>query len=125
MTEQRHELALRRQPVEVARARRHIAQVFNDVDTDTRETLQVLTSEVVTNAIRHGGDDIVLSTILTSGEARIEVLDTSPETPQLGSPTSDAESGRGLVLLDALARAWGVRRVPGRSGKVVWFTLPV
>ena len=125
MTDPWHELALLSQPVEVARARRYVAEVFQSLDSDARATLQVLTSEVVTNAINHGGDDIVLRASLEPGEARVEVLDTSPRVPRLGSADLDAESGRGLLLLEALSRAWGVRRLPGEPGKAVWFTLRV
>ena len=125
MTEERHELSLRPQPVEVARARRHVAEVFDDVDDDTRSTLQVLTSEVVTNAIAHAGGDIVLCATRSPGKAHVEVRDISSQEPLLGLPDTDAEHGRGLLLLDALAAAWGVRPLPGRRGKAVWFTLPV
>ena len=124
MTE-RHELALHRHPTEVARARRHVAQVFHDIDDEARSTLQILTSEVVTNAIAHGRGDIMLWASRAVHEARVEVLDGSPEAPRPMSPAEDAESGRGLFLLEALSSAWGVRPIPGRSGKSVWFTLQV
>ena len=123
MTQQRHELSLQRQPVEVGRARRHVAQVFADVHEDARSTLQMLTSEIVTNAIAHGEGEIVLRTSRAHGEARIEVLDDSARAPQLGAAAADAEGGRGLMLVEALSSAWGVRRIPGRTGKSVWFTL--
>ena len=125
MTQQRHELSLRRQPVEVARARRHVAQMFADVPADARSTLQVLTSEIVTNAIAHGEGEIVLRTSRTPGEARVEVLDGSAQPPQLGCAAVDAEGGRGLMLVEALSTAWGVRRAQGRDGKAVWFTVQV
>lgn len=125
MAEQRHELALRRQPTEVARARRHVGEVFRDVDGDTRSALQMLTSEVVTNAIAHGRGDIVLWASRAADEARVEVLDGAAEGPRPMMPAEDAESGRGLLLLEALSSAWGVRRVPGRTGKSVWFTMRV
>ena len=125
MTQQRHELSLRRQPVEVARARRHVAQVFADVHEDARSTLQVLTSEIVTNAIAHGEGEIVLRTSRAPGEARVEVLDDSAQPPQLGSAAVDAEGGRGLMLVEALSTAWGVRRAQGSDGKAVWFTVQV
>lgn len=125
MTQQRHDFSIQPRSVEVARARRHVAEVFHDLDGDVRSTLQVLTSELVTNAIAHGAGDIVLRTSRASGEARVEVLDESPQAPRVGTPTDDAESGRGLLLLDALASAWGVHPLSGRPGKSVWFTLQV
>ena len=125
MTHERHELSLRPQPVEVARARRHVAEVFHDVDDEVRSTLQVLTSEVVTNAIAHGGGEIVLRTSRVAGEAHVEVLDGSAQEPRLGSAEPDAEGGRGLMLVEALASAWGVRRPADRGGKAVWFTVRV
>lgn len=125
MTQQRHELSLQRRPIEVARARRHVAQVFADVHEDARSTLQILTSEIVTNAIAYGEGEIVLRTSRAPGEARIEVLDDSAGAPRLGTAATDAEGGRGLLLVDALSTAWGVRRVPGQPGKWVWFTLGI
>jgi hypothetical protein len=51
----------------------------------------------------------------------VEVLDESSSVPVLATSRNDPRSGRGLVIVDALASRWGYR--PSQSGKSVWFTL--
>lgn len=51
----------------------------------------------------------------------IEVWDAEPTKPMLALPSEDDESGRGLVLVEALTRRWGA--YPARGGKVVWAEL--
>ncbi|MDQ1724204.1 MAG: hypothetical protein QOG52_1232 [Frankiaceae bacterium] len=83
----------------------------------------LLTSEVVTNAIRHAPIGDVRVHVRRSGEvAYIEVADNDPRLPQLHRSTADEEGGRGLFLIDALSMRWGAR-LEGR-GKVVWFAIP-
>ena len=54
---------------------------------------------------------------------RIEVGDLSDRVPCRREPGPEDEGGRGLALLDAMAAAWGVE--PSRSGKTVWYELPL
>jgi hypothetical protein len=51
----------------------------------------------------------------------IEVHDFDVRLPRMAGPDSSAETGRGLVLVDALAKRWGAR--PTADGKVVWVEL--
>ncbi|MGH9225837.1 MAG: ATP-binding protein [Acidimicrobiales bacterium] len=83
---------------------------------------ELLTSEIVTNAIIHAVSGPVLVVRITRGRVRIEVQDTSPAVPvrQFAGPM--ASSGRGMAIVDELARDWGVEHVP--QGKRVWFELP-
>lgn len=81
----------------------------------------LLTSELVTNAVRHAKTPCIVEVRLEDGELRVAVEDhntTLPEKDQAG-PTS--LTGRGLVLVDSLARRWGAELING--GKVVWFAL--
>lgn len=87
------------------------------------ETVLLLTSEVVTNAVVHGGPhkrgaEIQVRVEHFDGRIRVEVADASEALPVLGA-NSQLESGRGLVLVDILANLWGV--TPTDSGKIVWF----
>ena len=86
------------------------------------DTVELLTSEVVTNAIVHAASGPVLLVRISRGRVRIEVQDTSPAVPvrQYAGPL--ASSGRGMAIVDELARDWGVEHVP--QGKRVWFELP-
>lgn len=88
------------------------------------ETAVLFVSELVTNAVRHactGGSTLVLRLEAAGTSLRIEVHDTDPQWPQLGSPTGLDESGFGFVIVDALANKWGVSETD--TGKAVWAEL--
>ncbi|MEU3462084.1 ATP-binding protein [Streptomyces sp. NPDC006733] len=87
---------------------------------------ELLTSELVTNALQHTGEGAVLTATLSGGPAhrlRVEVHDHTARRPRLHPAGDDATSGRGLLLVQALANSWGVRSQG--TGKVVWFELDV
>lgn len=93
-------------------------------DTARAELIQdaaLLVSEVVANAIRHGSGQVQLEIECHPGGVRIEVSDSSSILPQRRASPWHAEGGRGILLLDELASAWGVERT--WSGKTVWFEL--
>ncbi|MEV4616521.1 ATP-binding protein [Kitasatospora sp. NPDC049258] len=86
------------------------------------DTAELLTSELVTNALLHTGKGAVLDAVLTAEQRlRIEVLDGTTRLPGRRPPTEWATSGRGLLLVEALADDWGVQ-LRG-DGKVTWFEL--
>ncbi|MFG3005384.1 ATP-binding protein [Streptomyces calvus] len=89
------------------------------------ETLTLIASELTANAVRHGhvpGRDFRLRlTEAEGGMLRVEVTDTRAERrPAAETPGPDGESGRGLLLVDALADDWGVTPRPAGPGKTVW-----
>ncbi|MEV0690598.1 ATP-binding protein [Streptomyces sp. NPDC050388] len=89
------------------------------------ETVTLIAAELTANAVRHGhvpGRDFhVRLTQAEDGTLRIEVTDTRTERrPVAGTPAPDGESGRGLLLVDALADDWGVLPRPTGPGKTVW-----
>jgi Histidine kinase-like ATPase domain len=91
---------------------------------DVCDGAELVTSELVGNAVRYAGHDIELAVSLYGGELRIRVYDGDPHPLDRSVPAgADAESGRGLQLVAALARAWG--SLPVRGGKVVWASIPV
>jgi len=82
----------------------------------------LLTSELVTNAIRHeAGQAVTLAITCSHDQLRVEVHDTSRSWPVLAETPADAETGRGLMLVAALSDTWGIHRTP--AGKAVYFTL--
>ncbi|GLY74420.1 hypothetical protein Airi01_026870 [Actinoallomurus iriomotensis] len=86
--------------------------------TELADTVELLVSELVTNAVRHGAGDIGLRLIRTDS-LLCEVRDDGHELPALRRADVTAENGRGLQLVTALAERWGTQRTP--TGKVVWF----
>ena len=88
------------------------------------ETAVLFVSELVTNAVRHagtGGSKLVLRLEAGGTSLRIEVQDDDPHWPELGPPSGLGESGFGLIIVDALANAWGVSETA--TGKAVWAEL--
>jgi len=86
------------------------------------ETAELLTDELVTNAIVHAGSKSYLSVRAVKANVRVEVTDPDDRLPSMTTPDTDAVGGRGLVIVNGLASAWGVER--GRDGgKTVWFEL--
>ena len=85
------------------------------------EDTSLLVSELVTNAVLHGGSDIELRMAADETTLRVEVFDTSERVAAVRIPRTDDEFGRGLHLVDALAKDWGSDRCAG--GKVTWFSL--
>jgi DNA-binding NarL/FixJ family response regulator len=85
------------------------------------DTVTLLASELVTNAIVHAGSDVDVAVQLTERVARIEVTDRSDAAPAAPAAAgADQTSGRGLWMVDSIARDWGIRRLAS-GGKTVWF----
>jgi anti-sigma regulatory factor (Ser/Thr protein kinase) len=82
----------------------------------------LLTSELVTNAVRHeAGPAVTLAITCSAARLRVDVHDTSPAMPAQAGACADAETGRGLIIVAALADEWGFYGTPG--GKAVYFSL--
>ena len=86
------------------------------------EVAELLVSELVTNALRHGEGDIRLR-LLLDRTLVCEVWDSGLVQPRRRRARDTDEGGRGLLLVSMLARSWGSRRTP--RGKTVWFELPL
>ncbi|MFF8974783.1 ATP-binding protein [Streptomyces sp. NPDC014995] len=83
---------------------------------------ELLTSELVTNALVHTDHDAVLTATVGPAGLRVEVRDFVSRRPQPRMPKADdGTHGRGLILVQSLADAWGVRA--HGVGKAVWFEL--
>ena len=91
---------------------------------DAVDTVVLLTSEVVTNAIVHGGphepgEELTVEVSHSDGWARVNVTDGSSRKPVIAEKWTDDLAGRGMLIVDELASAWGYESL--LSGKVVWF----
>ncbi|WP_308117310.1 ATP-binding protein [Streptomyces fuscigenes] len=111
----------------VPRARHAVTEALpNELRTVLGSDLSLLTSELVTNALRHGvsgRNKQFVELILWPAEGHywLAVSDpgTGAKTPALAKHDADSESGRGLALVDHIASAWTVRARPGRGTSVV------
>jgi anti-sigma regulatory factor (Ser/Thr protein kinase) len=119
-------ITLQAQPERVREARRFIARAIGAGDAHA-DTAQLLTSELVTNAIRHSrsgqpGGTVELIVAAKAASLLISVIDNGSDItmPQKGDSPGD-ENGNGLLLVDSLADEWGFASRAGRT--VVWFRL--
>ncbi|MZE78695.1 SpoIIE family protein phosphatase, partial [Streptomyces sp. SID5475] len=85
------------------------------------DSVELLVSEIVTNAVRYAERPITLR-LLRTDVLRCEVGDDVPQLPRLRQARPSDEGGRGLYLVNKVARRWGATRLS--TGKVVWFELP-
>ncbi|MEV0601229.1 SpoIIE family protein phosphatase [Streptomyces sp. NPDC050315] len=105
----------------VARARELARDQLTDWGLEALvDTTELLVSELVTNALRHGHGDIRLR-LLLDRTLVCEVWDADLAQPRRRRARDTDEGGRGLQLVGLLSRGWGSRRTP--RGKTVWFEL--
>ncbi|MFJ3305955.1 SpoIIE family protein phosphatase [Streptomyces sp. NPDC086549] len=114
------------EPERIAEARQHLRELLHDwPSTDQVDTAALLVSEMLTNVLVHTDTDALLLAEVTGepGERRmrVEVTDAGDDLPHKRRPGELASSGRGLVLIELLADAWGVD--PRGEGKSIWFEL--
>lgn len=110
-------------PGNPARAREVVRSTLSAVPTELVEVAELLTSEIVTNALVHGpGEATLVLDLAQQHVVHIEVIDPDP-TLDLRPLQIEVNSphGRGLAIVDALASAWGAE--PRAEGKAVWFEL--
>lgn len=116
------ELVLDAVPDAVPRARHYVAEALAGRDPDLIDRVELVTSELVTNALLHGNPPIVLAVPESGDRVRIEVTDRGHGRPLLGLRNPDAMTGRGIALVATVADRWGVEPRPD-GGKTVWAEL--
>ncbi len=114
------------EPERVASARQQLRELLHDwASPDQVDSAVLLLSELLTNVLVHTDSDALLVAEITGavGERRlrIEVTDGGDDLPHKRRPGELASSGRGLVLIELLAHAWGVD--PRGESKSIWFEL--
>lgn len=114
---------LPREPRSVGKARELARAQLTAWDLDALvDTVELLVSELVTNALRYGEGEIRLR-MLRDRTLVCEVWDAGLVQPRRRRARDTDEGGRGLQLVGLLSAAWGSRRTP--RGKTVWFELPL
>jgi anti-sigma regulatory factor (Ser/Thr protein kinase) len=113
------------QAVSSAPRARHEAAAFlrarqaDELADELAPDVELVVTELVTNAVLHGSEPIRLS-IATDGHVRVEVFDGDPRADEVAMRPAEAlmGGGRGLQLVSVLAAAWGA--TPHDDGKTVW-----
>ena len=110
----------------VRTARRFVRDVLEDnaVADEVVETVELLTSEVITNALVHARSAPELAVRVRREMVRVEVADVSPVVPIRRAINTDALSGRGIAIVKSLASQWGVADLSAQ-GKTVWFEVAI
>ncbi|MFJ5550830.1 SpoIIE family protein phosphatase [Streptomyces sp. NPDC093225] len=111
------------EPAEVARVRTRAAARLSAWDLDEIAfTTELILSELVTNAIRYGGQPVRVR-LMRDRTLICEVSDSSSTSPHLRYAATTDEGGRGLFLVAQFAERWGTRYT--ERGKVIWAELPL
>ncbi|MGI8983555.1 MAG: ATP-binding protein [Acidimicrobiales bacterium] len=90
------------------------------VTPEVVEVVELMASELITNAVFHTGGRVGLVVTMVDQLIRVEVTDDSLGRPVLRHPPADSTSGRGMEIVNTLASRWGVDELPA-GGKSVWF----
>lgn len=110
-------------PASVVVARHAVRSELRKAGLDAlADVATLLTSEVVTNAVRHAATPFAVQLDWNGQRVRVDVRDESPEPLRPRRPASPEPGGHGLRIIDALASRWGFEREHG-DGKAVWFEL--
>jgi anti-sigma regulatory factor (Ser/Thr protein kinase) len=116
------EMFVAAEPRSAGLARRFLRDTLVSWDASVySDAAELVLTELVTNAVLHAKTDILVRVDLGRGALRLEVIDRSPRQPIARHYSSEATTGRGLGLVDAVAKRWGVQ--PDAAGKMVWAEL--
>ena len=104
---------------EISAARADVRRVAADLDPEVGLAAELVSSELLANALLHGGGSGRLRVTRTpAGGLRIAVADTERRAPIVGVSSESSMTGRGLAMVGRLSAAWGVAPLP--VGKEVW-----
>ena len=102
-------------------ARAFLAEHIGPIDLDSAYAAALCASELVTNGVLHARTPIHLGVTLGSQRMLVTVADGAGGSPHVPVQDDERPSGRGLMLVEALADQWGVSE--SDTGKTVWFTI--
>jgi DNA-binding NarL/FixJ family response regulator len=102
-------------------ARAFVRDLLSTDDAELVSSVELLVSELVTNAVLHARSAPRIEVHLDRGSVRVSVRDDDPHLPRQRVPDEERPGGRGLHLVDTVASRWGAD--PSGPGKVVWFEI--
>ena len=106
-------------------ARRFVRDALSEADLrgEVVSDVELLVSELVTNAVIHARSASRVTLDYEGSRVRVTVADESPARPELLEHRADSITGRGLFLVDQIAHRWGIDTDREPAGKRVWFEL--
>ncbi|HEY3464561.1 MAG TPA: ATP-binding protein [Amycolatopsis sp.] len=116
----RHELGITAELTELAKVRHWVRAVLSTFPANVVSTAVMVVDELTSNALRHGHAPFHVRLLPGAARLRIEVDDGAREPARRRAPSD--QGGRGLLLVERCAAAWGQLRRPG--GKTLWAELP-
>ena len=108
------------QSTSAVRARRFVRQGLEEHALNS-DAAELIISELITNVIEHARTRVGVK-LVVGPAVRLEVQDGNAILPAVVEAAAEAEHGRGLFIVDALAHAWGVEPMP--TGKRIWVEIP-
>jgi anti-sigma regulatory factor (Ser/Thr protein kinase) len=118
-----HAVSLPADARSVAAARRLLRTALDGHRSAAVEDALLMISELVTNAVRHAQDVVLVLVTIHHDTLRVDVSDNNPTMPVAPEPEHHATRGRGLRIVQALADRWGI--APTADGKTIWFEIDV
>ncbi|MEV4151126.1 ATP-binding protein [Amycolatopsis sp. NPDC049691] len=115
----RHELGITAELTELAKVRHWVRTVLREFPATVVSTAVMVVDELTSNALRHGRAPYHVRLLSGAAKLRIEVDDGGGEPARRRAPSD--QGGRGLLLVERCAAAWGQLRRP--SGKTLWAEL--
>ena len=111
----------------VPAARAFLARLLDGwgVSDEVIDDASLLTSELMSNAVRHGSGVVDLEIEVNDGVLRVGVHDDGRNTPVVRDSGATSPGGRGMWIVQSLARDWGSEFHGEDPGKTVWFELVV
>ena len=117
------EWTLPSEPASVPMARQLAAQALEGISPLALDNVALVVSELVTNCVRHARTDFRLRVSHDADGIHVEVTDSAAGRPAIKNPSPAQAHGRGLHIVQALTRNWGVVPDPAGTGKTVWCTV--
>lgn len=109
------------EPAALREVRRFVRSALDGPSAEVMEDACLVATELATNVLRHVGQPFTVAVKCSAGSVHVQVRDASPILPVPRPVPPRAPSGRGMAIVDRLARRWGAEEVGG--GKVVWAEL--
>lgn len=108
-------------PDSVTAARRFVRAAMQDMPLPTCEIVELLVSELATNAVVHARSEFQIRVLRAPGSVRVEVADAGAGDIVPRTVADSEAHGRGLRIVGQLADEWGVLSTPDSATRTVWF----